>query len=183
MDNNSKDELDELAYQTAKFDSLPSDTAPVSAGMCPTCQISPCNAANHYFGVCPTCHRTDGYINVGTTHVFLCHQHKKAWAIGANLFSSAMYEAPEKQRAEQEGIGFADYDEVEPHYDTTGADEDCEGCRCFRCEDSDVQEIQFGDPKHMYGPEDASKVCRSMPCNADKNYFGVPTVSSNKWIR
>lgn len=89
---------------------------PKLMGFCSICNTSPCNAVNHYFGVCPVCHGTDGYLNVGHTHVFICKTHKTAWAIGADLFSSCMEETPEEQRAEQEQIGFAEYRKVEPHY-------------------------------------------------------------------
>jgi hypothetical protein len=104
---------------------------------------------HHHFGTCPICHKTDGYLNVGNDHWFLCHTHKTKWAFGANLFSSCMDETPEQQREEQEKIGFASYEKVAPHYDTTGADEEGDGCHCFRCENSDVREVQFGDPELM----------------------------------
>ena len=64
------------------------------------------------------CHATDGYINVGHRHVFICKTHKTAWAIGSDLFSSCMEETPEQQSAEQERIGFVEYREVEPHRST-----------------------------------------------------------------
>jgi hypothetical protein len=56
-----------------------------------------------------------------------------------------MDETPEQQREEQEKIGFASYEKVAPHYDTTGADEEVDGCHCFRCEDSDVKDVEFGE--------------------------------------
>jgi len=39
------------------------------------------------FGLCPECHRNDGYLNVGRTHIFICHEHKTAWIFGDNVFS------------------------------------------------------------------------------------------------
>lgn len=124
---------------------------PKLMGFCPICATNPCNAVNHNFGVCPTCHRTVGYLNVGNDHWFLCHTHKTKLAVGANLFSSSIDEKPEQQREEQEKIGFDCYEKVKPHYDTTGADEEGDGCHCFRCEDSDVKDVQFNDPKLVGG--------------------------------
>ena len=43
---------------------------------------------NHYFGGCPYCGDTSGYLNVGRGHIFVCDEHKTAWPIGSNLFSS-----------------------------------------------------------------------------------------------
>ena len=42
----------------------------------------------HYFGGCPYCGDTSGYLNVGRGHIFVCDEHKTAWPIGSNLFSS-----------------------------------------------------------------------------------------------
>lgn len=40
-----------------------------------------------HFGLCPTCHRTDGYLNVGRDHWFICVEHQVTWRAGANIFS------------------------------------------------------------------------------------------------
>ncbi len=40
-----------------------------------------------YFGLCPECHKTDGYMNIGRTHVFTCEEHGTWWIAGSNLFS------------------------------------------------------------------------------------------------
>jgi hypothetical protein len=72
-----------------------------------------------YFGACPVCRRTDGYVNVGNDHWFICTQHKTKWCIGANLFSSAMDETPEQQRQEQETLGFDSFAVVEPFHPPT----------------------------------------------------------------
>jgi hypothetical protein len=69
-----------------------------------------------YFGDCPICHKNDGYVNVGNDHWFICVTHKKKWGIGANLFSSAMDETPERQLQEQESLGFDSFEIVEPFY-------------------------------------------------------------------
>ena len=46
-----------------------------------------------YFGLCPECHSGDGFLNVGRTHVFLCHSHRVKWIFGANIFSSWRWES------------------------------------------------------------------------------------------
>src|SRR5882724_6327756 len=38
------------------------------------------------WGVCPYCHRTDGYINFGCYHWFVCDAHRVKWCVGENLF-------------------------------------------------------------------------------------------------
>jgi hypothetical protein len=40
-----------------------------------------------YFGSCPECGKTDGYINIGGNHWFVCDKHKTKWCAGFNLFS------------------------------------------------------------------------------------------------
>ena len=67
-----------------------------------------------YFGLCPVCHKTDGYINIGRSHWFLCEEHKTKWWIGANLFSSWKYETREEQRANYDRLGFGSFQAVEP---------------------------------------------------------------------
>jgi hypothetical protein len=51
-----------------------------------------------YFGLCPTCHKTDGYLNVGRSHWFVCDEHRTKWCAGANLFSSWREETEAEQR-------------------------------------------------------------------------------------
>jgi hypothetical protein len=41
----------------------------------------------NYFGVCPECGKTDGYLNIGRAHWFVCHEHRVRWCAGHNLFS------------------------------------------------------------------------------------------------
>ena len=48
-----------------------------------------------YFGVCPHCRRTDGCVNVGSSHWGICIDHHVKWPIGANLFSNWMEESEE----------------------------------------------------------------------------------------
>lgn len=40
------------------------------------------------YGVCPECGKTDGFLNVGRDHWFLCAAHKTKWCVGSNLFSA-----------------------------------------------------------------------------------------------
>ena len=49
-----------------------------------------------HFGGCPHCSKTDGYINVGRDHWFVCDQHRTKWWAGSNLFSSWRDETEEE---------------------------------------------------------------------------------------
>ena len=40
-------------------------------------------ASEHYFGGCPECGNTDGYMNVGSEHWFVCDVHRIKWFIGS----------------------------------------------------------------------------------------------------
>ena len=40
-----------------------------------------------YFGGCPICWKQDGHLNYGRDHWCVCHDHKKKWYVGSNLFS------------------------------------------------------------------------------------------------
>ncbi|MBL1143210.1 MAG: hypothetical protein HND53_14430 [Proteobacteria bacterium] len=37
-------------------------------------------------GVCPSCGKTDGFVNLGKEHWFICRDHKSKWFVGVNLF-------------------------------------------------------------------------------------------------
>jgi hypothetical protein len=69
-----------------------------------------------HFGLCPTCHRTDGYLNVGRGHWFVCHEHRAKWFAGANLISSWRDQSEAEQRAAYERVGLHEYRHVEPWY-------------------------------------------------------------------
>ena len=73
-------------------------------------------AIEGYFGLCPTCKKTDGYVNVGRSHWFICEEHRVRWCIGANVFSSWHYETESEQRSHCEKIGFDTFTEVKPFY-------------------------------------------------------------------
>jgi hypothetical protein len=49
----------------------------------------------HYFGACPECGDTNGYLNVGRSHWFVCDIHRTRWCAGSNLFSSWLDEDDE----------------------------------------------------------------------------------------
>ena len=48
-----------------------------------------------HFGACPHCHEDGYYLNIGRDHWFICDEHKVAWCVGSNLFSSWQSEAKE----------------------------------------------------------------------------------------
>jgi hypothetical protein len=73
-------------------------------------------AIDGYFGLCPTCKKTDGYLNVGRSHWFICKKHRVRWCIGFKVFSSWQDETESQQRREQEAIGFDSFAEVKPFY-------------------------------------------------------------------
>jgi hypothetical protein len=39
-----------------------------------------------HFGACPHCGKTDGYLNIGPDHWFVCDKHRTSWFAGSNLF-------------------------------------------------------------------------------------------------
>ena len=41
---------------------------------------------DNHFGRCPECGGTNGFLNIGRAHVFICDEHKLAWFAGENLF-------------------------------------------------------------------------------------------------
>jgi hypothetical protein len=52
-----------------------------------------------YFGGCPRCGSTDGYVNAGCGHWFVCNAHRVKWFVGSNLFSSVHDQTEADQRA------------------------------------------------------------------------------------
>ena len=55
-------------------------TDPVTAGV----------VTKEYFGGCPKCGKTDGFINVGPKHWFICDEHKTTW-LGCDHFFSGWH--------------------------------------------------------------------------------------------
>ena len=70
------------------------------------------DSIDDHFGVCPTCGKTDGYLNIGSRHWFVCHAHRVRWCVGSNLFSSWRDETKEQWQANADRI--EDYQEIEP---------------------------------------------------------------------
>lgn len=63
-------------------------------------------------GVCPKCAKTDGFVNLGKEHWFICRDHKSKWFAGVN-----MYEGWKNQtvaQAESIEMMLSSYKEVVP---------------------------------------------------------------------
>ena len=69
-------------------------------------------ATDRQFGVCPECGKTDGYLNTGRTHVFMCKTHRTSWVAGANLFSDWRHETEAEQLAKWDEIGMEDFERM-----------------------------------------------------------------------
>jgi len=67
-----------------------------------------------YWGACPICHRCDGYVNVGSEHWCVCHEHKTKWLVGDNLFSSWRFESQEQH--EKNWVRLRSYAVVPPSH-------------------------------------------------------------------
>jgi hypothetical protein len=59
------------------------------------------------FGLCPICHKSDGYVNPGSSQYFYCGAHKKAWCAGSNLLSNWRAQTKDEQRR---------FEQVEPYF-------------------------------------------------------------------
>ncbi len=68
----------------------------------------------NYFGGCPICGKTDGFINVGSSHWFMCAEHKTKWCVGANLFSGWKEQTVAEQRRIFNEIGLGEFTDVRP---------------------------------------------------------------------
>jgi hypothetical protein len=68
-----------------------------------------------YFGLCPKCRRTDGYLNVGRDHWFVCDAHRLRWYVGSNLFS-CWRDEPDSLHAENKRMleTFAECEPIRP---------------------------------------------------------------------
>jgi hypothetical protein len=90
---------------------------------CAICGKAPCNKETEYWGVCPVCHADPRWLNIGADHWCYCPQHRVKWVVGANLFSSWMYETVEEQKANFAALNFDNYTVVDdvprPHSDQT----------------------------------------------------------------
>jgi hypothetical protein len=72
--------------------------------------------ADGYFGLCPHCRNTDGYVNIGRAHWFVCDEHKVMWFAGANLFSSSREETEQEQRQVYDARGLDDYSHIKLYH-------------------------------------------------------------------
>lgn len=73
----------------------------------------PAPPADDHFGTCPECGGHDGYLNAGSAHWFICHEHRVRWAAGSGLFSSWRDESEAEQRhAYEVSPGWGHYREV-----------------------------------------------------------------------
>jgi hypothetical protein len=72
--------------------------------------------ADGYFGLCPHCRNTDGYFNAGSSHWFVCDEHKTRWFVGCNLFSSWKDETKEEQERQFYAHGFDKYQIIKPYH-------------------------------------------------------------------
>ncbi len=148
--------LDVLAMLQAKFDSLPRGTVLVPPTKDDDSDVTD---ADDYYGFCPTCQKRDGYVIDGGFMYFLCKTHRLFWLgqTGCGHVARKDEEAYQEsigwdKAAYLEGVGWdpQGYTEVEPYH----------------IED-ELDDVQFGDAKPMYGPEDICKVCGTAPCNVD----------------
>lgn len=73
----------------------------------------------HYFGCCPVCLETDGFINIGPDHYFICREHKKYWFIGSNLFDCWRDQEDKEEENRKLLEGFEGV-----------ANDDTHGCKC-----------------------------------------------------
>lgn len=83
---------------------------------CQECDRFVADAGGDYFGVCPKCHKTDGCINIGSSHWSICKEHKSRWCFGANLLSGWEDQTEEDQRKICDTLGFDSFEDVEPHH-------------------------------------------------------------------
>ena len=71
-----------------------------------------------YFGVYPVCGYTDGYINNGAEHWFVCDVDLTKWYIGTNLFSDWKDETELEQRRSKRLLsGYVQVESVRPEQD------------------------------------------------------------------
>lgn len=63
-------------------------------------------------GVCPKCGKTDGFVNLGKEHWFICRDHKSKWFAGVNLFEG--WENQTVAQTESIAIMLGGYQEIVP---------------------------------------------------------------------
>jgi hypothetical protein len=68
-----------------------------------------------YFGLCPVCRKTDGFVNVHSSHLFICKEHKKYWLVGSNLFSCWKDQTEAEQRKIWREAELEDFEDISGH--------------------------------------------------------------------
>ncbi|MCZ6803438.1 MAG: hypothetical protein O7D86_05775 [Proteobacteria bacterium] len=63
-------------------------------------------------GVCPKCSKSDGFVNLGKEHWFICRDHKAKWFGGINLFEG--WENQTVAQSESIAVMLESYKEVIP---------------------------------------------------------------------
>lgn len=63
-------------------------------------------------GICPKCGKTDGFVNLGKEHWFICRDHKYKWFAGVNLFEG--WENQTVAQTESIDLMLSRYKEVMP---------------------------------------------------------------------
>jgi len=61
-------------------------------------------------GICPKCNKSDGFVNLGKEHWFICRDHKIKWFGGINLFEG--WENQTVAQAESIAVMLDSYKEV-----------------------------------------------------------------------
>jgi hypothetical protein len=75
----------------------------------------PTQTRGDYFGGCPICRMTNGYLNSGSEHWFVCDVHRVKWCVASNLFSGWREQTPAQRFSNIDRL--ATYREVEAIYE------------------------------------------------------------------
>jgi hypothetical protein len=57
--------------------------------------------AKNHFGTCPKCKKSDGHLNIGRHHWFLCRKHRVKWKAGYDIFPDWKKEDPSVWRCNE----------------------------------------------------------------------------------
>ncbi len=67
---------------------------------------------DEYFGGCPHCGQTNGFLNLGRDHWFICDRHKTKWWSGSNIFSC--WREEDEETWQRNRFKLSEYMTVEP---------------------------------------------------------------------
>ncbi len=67
---------------------------------------------SNHCGACPQCGKSDGYVNLGIEHWFICRDHKTKWLAGTNLFDGWMNQTVAQSQSAE--ILLRSYEDVLP---------------------------------------------------------------------